>query len=115
MLRHGMGPQAGTMAFTSLTAGQLLHAYSCRSEARSVLTGQPLSPNRSLNLALPGSFTVQALAIVVPGLRSLLATAPIDVLDALVIGGSAVFPLMVNEVSKGLGATNVSDPQAGAG
>jgi Ca2+-transporting ATPase len=115
LMRYGMGPQASTMAFLSLTTGQLLHAISCRSATHSVLSAESLPPNRYLDLALLGSFTVQALALVVPGLRSLLGIAPIDLLDGLVIGGSALFPLVVNEASKSLGAKTVSDRQAIAG
>jgi Ca2+-transporting ATPase len=112
MMRYGIGPQASTMAFMSLTKGQLLHAISCRSETHSVFRTESLPPNRYLDLALLGSFTVQVLALVIPGLRSLLGIAPIDLLDSLVIGGSALFPLVVNEASKSLGAKTVSDHQA---
>jgi Ca2+-transporting ATPase len=112
--RYGMGSQAGTVAFTSLTMGQLLHAVSCRSETHRVLSAEPLPPNRYLDLALLGSLTVQVLALVVPGLRSLLGIAPIGLLDALVIGGSAVFPLVINEAYKSLGTPNVGGPQTSA-
>jgi Ca2+-transporting ATPase len=115
MVRYGIGPRAGTMAFTSLTMGQLLHAISCRSETYSVLGAEPLPPNRYLDLALLGSLTVQVLALFVPGLRSVLGIAPINLLDTLVIGGSALFPLAVNEVTKAPRAKNVSDPQTSAG
>jgi P-type Ca2+ transporter type 2C len=112
--RYGMGPQASTLAFTSLTTGQLLHAISCRSGTHHVLSAEPLPPNRYLDLALLGSLTIQALALVVPGLRSLLGIAPIGFLDSLVIGGSALLPLAVNEASKGLGASHLSRFQTGA-
>jgi P-type Ca2+ transporter type 2C len=114
MVRYGVGPQASTMAFTSLTMGQLLHAISCRSETHRVVSAAPLPPNRSLDLALLGSFIVQVLALVVPGLRSPLGITPIDPLDALVIGGSALLPLVINEASKSLGTQNVGDPQTSA-
>jgi Ca2+-transporting ATPase len=114
MMRHGMGPQAGTSAFLSLTTGQLLHAISCRSETPRALSAEPLPPNRYLDLALLGSLTVQVLALVVPGLRGLLGIAPIDVLDSLVIGGAALFPLMVNEASKSLAAKPLSGRQTSA-
>jgi P-type Ca2+ transporter type 2C len=114
MVRYGMGPQARTMAFTSLTMGQLLHAISCRSETRSVLSAESLPPNQYLNLALLGSLTVQVLALVVPGLRSLLGIVPINLLDALVIGGSALFPLVINEASKSLETKHVGDSQTSA-
>jgi Ca2+-transporting ATPase len=111
IVRYGVGPQAGTMAFLSLTSGQLLHAVSCRSERHSlfdrVASGQePLPPNRYLQAALVGSFAIQALAMTVPGLRSLLGIAPIGLIDGLVIGGSAVLPLAVNEATKRLPPSN---------
>ena len=114
MMRYGMGPQARTMAFMSLTTGQLLHALNCRSQTQSVVSAEPQPSNPYLNLALLGSLTVQVLALAVPGLRSLLGIAPIDLLDSLVIGGSALVPLMVNQPSKSLGAKHVSDRQASA-
>jgi P-type Ca2+ transporter type 2C len=114
MIRYGMGPQASTTAFMSLTTGQLLHAISCRSPTHSVVSAEPLLPNRYLELALLGSLTVQVLALVVPGLRSLLGIAPIDLLDSLMIGSSALFPLVINEASKSPGAKHISDHQARA-
>jgi Ca2+-transporting ATPase len=98
--RYGMGPQAGTIAFQSLTIGQILHAFSCRSENRSLFTSQKMPPNNYLNLAVFGSLGLQALAQLVPGLRSLLGIAQITALDAAVIGGAAVAPLLINELTK---------------
>jgi Ca2+-transporting ATPase len=105
LTRYGMGPQASTLAFTSLTTGQLLHALTCRSETHSVLGSRapgepPLPANPYLQTALIGSFAAQALALVVPGLRSLLGLTPMSVIDGLVIGGSALLPFVVNEKSK---------------
>jgi len=100
--KYGMGQKAGSLAFLSLTTGQLLHAISCRSERHSIFGREKLPPNKYLNMALGGSFAIQLLAMVIPGLRNLLGIAPISVLDGLVIGGSAVFPLLVNEGTKKL-------------
>ena len=44
MLRYGLGAQASTLAFHSLTTGQLLHAVSCRSEAHSIFSHEKLPP-----------------------------------------------------------------------
>ncbi|HXX82276.1 MAG TPA: HAD-IC family P-type ATPase, partial [Thermodesulfovibrionales bacterium] len=98
--KYGTGQRASTLAFLSLTAGQLLHALSCRSERHSMFGKEKLPPNKYLNIALGGSFVIQLLAIVIPGLRNLLGIAPVSVLDGVVIGGSAVFPLLVNEATK---------------
>jgi Ca2+-transporting ATPase len=98
--RYGRGAQAGTMAFMTLTTSQLLHAMSCRSEKLSIFDKERLPSNRYLNAALGGSFVMQALTIAVPGLRGLLGTTTINVTDALVIGGGALLPLVVNEATK---------------
>ncbi len=98
--RYGRGAQAGTLAFMTLTTGQLLHAISCRSEKISVFDKERLPSNRYLDAALGGSFALQALTIALPGLRGLLGTTAINLTDALVIGGGALLPLVVNEATK---------------
>jgi Ca2+-transporting ATPase len=99
--RYGLGPQAGTLAFLSLSSGQLLHALSCRSTERSVFGGNPLPPNPYLAGAIGGSFAIQGLAVAVPGLRNLLGNTPINVADGAVIAGTSVLPLIMNELTKG--------------
>jgi Ca2+-transporting ATPase len=100
LLRYGMGPRAGTIAFMSLTTAQLQHTLSCRSESISIFDKQKLPPNRYLKWAMAGSFALQALAMTVPGLRSLLGITPITLLDGVVIGGTAFLPYIVNEATK---------------
>jgi Ca2+-transporting ATPase len=104
LLRYGAGAQASTIAFTTLTAGQLLHAITSRSETHSVFDATPLASNPYLSAALLGSFGLQALILSVPGLRSLLGLTPLSALDGLVIGGSALLPFLVNEATKKLRA-----------
>ena len=53
-----------------------------------------------MNLAIGGSFALQAMALFVPGLRSLLGIGPIGIIDSLVMGGTAMLPLVVNEITK---------------
>jgi Ca2+-transporting ATPase len=98
--RYGMGTQAGTIGFTTLTFGQLLHALSCRSERHSVFGAERLPTNPYLTVALGTSLGLQALTLLLPGLRSFLGLAPIGLLDATVIGGSVLLPLAVNEATK---------------
>jgi Ca2+-transporting ATPase len=100
LLRYGMGPRAGTIAFMSLTTAQLQHTLSCRSETISIFDKQKLPPNRYLKWAMVGSFALQGLAMAVPGLRSLLGITPIGLLDGVVISGSAILPFIVNEATK---------------
>jgi Ca2+-transporting ATPase len=97
--RYGQGPQAGTMAFLSLTAGQLLHALSCRSEEKTIFDGGT-RPNPYLNAALLGTFGLQALALVLPPLRGLLGVARIGAVDGLVAAAGALLPLLANEGAK---------------
>jgi Ca2+-transporting ATPase len=98
--RYGMGAHAGTMAFTSLTSGQLLHAVSCRSAAHSVLGRGTLPSNHYLTAALAGSYGLQALAFLIPGLRNLLGLTSIGVADAVMVAAGAVIPFLGNETAK---------------
>ncbi len=100
LMRYGQGAQTSTLAFHSLTMGQLLHAISCRSETHSIFSAEKLPPNRYLTMAVGGSLAIQFLTMVIPGLRSLLGLAPVGLLDGLVISGSALLPLVVNEATK---------------
>jgi Ca2+-transporting ATPase len=100
LARYGIGPRAGSLAFLSLTCGQLLHALHCRSEQHGVFELGELKRNKYLNLALGASFALQLLAMFVPGLRSLLGIERIGLVDAVVIGAGATAPLLVNDVYK---------------
>ncbi len=109
LMRYGLGAQTSTLAFHSLTTGQLLHAISCRSETHGIFSPGKLPPNRYLTLAVGGSLAVQFLTLVVPGLRNLLGLAPMGLLDGLVISGSALLPLVVNEATKKPPADGVNE------
>jgi Ca2+-transporting ATPase len=99
--RYGLGLRASSMAFLSLTFGQLIHALSCRSDQHTIFDSEPpLPPNKYLNVALAGSFALQAMTFVIPGLRSLLGIGPIGLIDSLVVGSASVAPLLVNEMTK---------------
>lgn len=100
LARYGAGARARSLAFQSLTIGQLLHAISCRSERHTFYDREKLPPNRYLNVALAASLALQMLTMWLPGLRRLLGIAPLGLLDGLVIGGSALFALTMNETTK---------------
>jgi Ca2+-transporting ATPase len=100
IVRYGQGPQASTMAFLSLTMGQLLHALGCRSQHRTIFNRDKSPPNRYLTGALLGTFALQGIALVFPPLRALLGIAAIGPLDGLVVAGGAVLPLLANEAIK---------------
>ncbi len=100
LLRYGFGPGAGAMAFQSLTIGQLLHAFGCRSKTRSVFSGRRGEANPWLTASIGGSLALQGLTFVVPGLRSLLGLTAPSLRDLLVTGGTAILPFLVNEATK---------------
>jgi Ca2+-transporting ATPase len=88
------------MAFQSLTIGQLLHAFSCRSKTRSVFSGRREQANPWLTVSIGGSLALQGLTFFVPGLRNLLGLAAPSLRDLLVTGGTAIVPFLVNEATK---------------
>jgi Ca2+-transporting ATPase len=99
MVRYGAGPQAGTLAFMSLTTAQLLHAISARSDHAGIFSKERPPANRVLNIAVGGSLALQA-ATLLPGLRGLLGLGPIGLADAAVIATGAAVPFVLNEVTK---------------
>lgn len=105
-LRYGPGARANTHAFMSLTLAQLLHALSCRSDRHTILERDGLPSNPYLNIALGASAAVQALTIFVPGLRRILGTTPVSLVDGLVMGAGAAVPLLINETRKKLSITD---------
>ncbi|RCJ14484.1 ATPase [Nostoc sp. ATCC 43529] len=100
IFKYGISPQASTIAFMSLTSGQLLHTVSCRSEKHSIFRKEKLPNNPYLNTAIIASFAIQILAIALPPLRNLLKIAPLNLVDSTVIGCSALLPLLANEITK---------------
>ncbi len=98
--RYGIGPTASTMAFISLSTGQILHSISCRSGRQSIFSKEQFPQNKYLTAAISGSLLLQAFAMIVPGLRSLLGISNIGLLDGFVIGCSSVAPLLINEATK---------------
>ena len=93
LARYGVGARATSVAFSTLTIGQLLHALSYRSR-RGPRGGS----------VLPGTVAVsigaQVGAMTLPPLRGLLGLTPLGVADwGLVLGGAAL-PLFVGEMAR---------------
>ncbi len=97
---YGMGPRATSLAFQSLTFGQLLHAISCRSETRGIFSKERPPSNAYLDLAVGGSIVLQVLTMVIPGLRNFLGVVRPSLFDAALIGAGAALPLVINESRK---------------
>lgn len=98
--RYGQGPQASTLAFLSLTTGQILHAFSCRSDQSTIFDFGKRPANPYVNAAVGGTLLLQALAFLVPGLRNLLGLAPLSAINYGIAIGGSVLPLLVNETTK---------------
>lgn len=96
----GPGPRASGTTFIALTAAQLAHALSCRSEEHSIWRPDRLPGNPALNrtmLAL-GLLTVGALAL--PWSRRLLGVAGLRPGDWLVAASAAGASYLCNEAIK---------------
>jgi Ca2+-transporting ATPase len=104
--RYGFGPQAQSIAFTSLVGSQLLHTLSSRSDNRTIFGGTPLKPNRYIPLSVALGFGLQFLAIGHPGVRNILGVAPLSGRDLLVCAAGAGFNFLFNETTRHLKSTD---------
>ncbi len=100
LARYGPGKHANTLAFSTLTLAQLLHAFTCRSDRYSVFGRDGLERNPHLDAAIGASVVAQLGTLFVPPLRRLLGATPITLVDAAVITGGALAPLFLNEWMK---------------
>jgi len=100
----GYGPKARSVAFDALVIGQLLHALACR--------GTPSAPNPYLWGAVGGMLALQAAAIGLRPLRSMLGltTGGLGFTELAATGAGAILPLFV---IKALGATRSDDSNHG--
>jgi Ca2+-transporting ATPase len=100
LARYGLGAGSATLAFHSLTVGQLLHAYSCRSGHQSLYSNGRMPSNPYLNTAIGGSLLLQLMTVFVPPLRRLLGLGALSAADMAVVGGFSTLPLLINEAMK---------------
>jgi Ca2+-transporting ATPase len=108
--RYGLAsPQANTMAFGSLVTGQLLHALTYADEGAPGRDGQE-SSNPALLGIVGGSLLLQAVAMLVPGLRTLLGVAPISSRDLAAMIAGGVLPYLGNRAI-GAAAPSQASPQ----
>ena len=101
LARYGAGPRATSLAFSTLTVGQLLHALGYRSR-RGWGGGGLLLGTVGLSIG------AQLGAMALPPLRNVLGFTPLGMADwALVLGGATV-PLFVGEMATRSGERNVN-------
>jgi Ca2+-transporting ATPase len=98
--RHGAGPIAGTMGFTTLTLAQLLHAISARSETHSVFDRTRLATSKWMPIAVGGTVAMQVAANLLPPLRAMLGTVPLGLGDWGAVLTAATIPFVINETLK---------------
>lgn len=98
--RYGIGPQASAMAFASLMAAQLIHGISARSERHCIFDEERMPANRYLDGAIGAGLGVLAASLVIPGVRGVLGTAPIGLIDAIVCSGAAGLSFLTIETMK---------------
>jgi Ca2+-transporting ATPase len=100
---HGSTSLANSMLFHSLTLAQLMHATSCRTDDYNLYTRRGYrAHNHWLELALGGTALLHLTTLLVPGVRRLLGTAPLNAIDTAVMLACAGVPLLVNEGFKAL-------------
>lgn len=94
---------AQTMLFTTVVLAQMLHAFSFRSETRTVFSLGTLK-NRWLNLAFVGSMALHAAVIYTPALQRIFKTRPLGVHDWIAVILAAMIPLVAIDIAKVLTA-----------
>ena len=97
-LQAGGAKLASTMAFATLTAARLFHGFNCRSAHSIFEIGFKRNPY-SLG-AFAAGMALLLLVLLVPGLQSLFAVAPITGLQAGMILGLAVIPTVIIQTGK---------------
>jgi Ca2+-transporting ATPase len=90
---------ANTFAFITLISGELLRAFSGRSETKSLFkTG--LFGNRYLNIAVIGSYLLTFIILLTPALRNIFAIHTLSPNHLMIAFGFSLIPLLFGELSK---------------
>jgi len=100
LARYGAGPQAATLAFSTLTTAQLVHAL--RYRASGATNGRGASTSYVPHV-VAASVAAQLAAMVVPALRGLLGVTALRPADWLVVAGGALAPAAIHEARRRLG------------
>jgi Ca2+-transporting ATPase len=99
--RYGESAKARTVAFSALTASQLVHALSARSEAPLTVFGRGHTRvNPWLLGTVAVSLALQAGTVVWPPLRRVLRTAPLSAGDVAIVAAASVAPALAREALK---------------
>jgi Ca2+-transporting ATPase len=99
LARYGAGPRASTIAFSTLTSAQLLHALHYRSRGAA---GSGHAPSPLLSGVIAGSLALQAGTLLAPPLRRLLGLVAPAAWDWALIAAGAAAPFLYNEARRAL-------------
>ncbi|CUS35223.1 cation-translocating P-type ATPase [Candidatus Nitrospira nitrificans] len=91
--------QARTVTFTVMVAAQLVHAFNCRSDRRSLFQ-VGATTNHALILAVAASLALQVGILTIPVLEPIFKVAPLPVEDWKLMMAMALLPLAVVEAVK---------------
>ena len=91
--RHGIGSRSSTVAFSTLTAAQLLHAITCRSDARAGWSS--LSESPSMLGAIAATLGLGVAAVTIRPFQRLLKTAPLGGSDWGLVAAGAMLPVLI--------------------
>jgi P-type Ca2+ transporter type 2C len=95
--RYGAGPRATTLAFSTLTSAQLLHALTYRSRG----PHGPATVGRGvLPTVVAGTLGAQLAAMTLPPLRNLLGLTSLSVSDWAIVTGASVLPFILKELRR---------------
>src|SRR5438128_8459825 len=95
LARYGAGPRAATLAFSTLTSAQLLHALTYRSRGDH---GAPAAGRSVLPAVVGGTLGVQLAAMALPPLRRLLGLTPLAPIDWALVAGATALPFILKEI-----------------
>jgi Ca2+-transporting ATPase len=96
LARYGAGPHATTLAFSTLTSAQLLHALTYRSRGRhDAGAGRGVLP-----AVVGGTLGLQLAAMALPPLRGLLGLTPLGLADWGLVAGATALPFALKELRR---------------
>jgi Ca2+-transporting ATPase len=96
VMRYGPGSRAATLAYESLSASKVLHALTCRPLAPDSSNTDRKPANPQLTAALFAALVTQAGTMLIPGLRRLLNIAPLNPVDLIMVGLTALTTHSIN-------------------
>ncbi len=91
--------RAQTMLFAAMVLTQLVHAFSFRSETRSIFSAYSFK-NKWLNIAFLGSFALQMLVIYAPPMQKVFSTQALSLSDWGAVACAVLVPTILIDIVK---------------